>query len=78
MSRRLKCNTAIITREPRTHKFFTKFIEALSIKGSQVWELKKGPYLLTPSYNNPKAWQSIAYTKFKEIDKDFWQHWRTK
>lgn len=78
IARRLQYDTAIITREPRTHKFFTKFIDALSLRGSQEWELRKGPYLLTPSYNNPKAWQSIAYTKLKEIEENFWQHWRTK
>jgi hypothetical protein len=78
MSRRLNYDTAIITREPRTHKFFTSFVNALSSKSSQKWELRKGPYLLTPSYNNHKAWQSIAYTKFKDTKEDFWQHWRTK
>lgn len=78
MSRRLNFETAIITREPRTHKFFTSFIDALSNKGSQEWELRKGPYLLTPSYNNPKAWQSIAYTKFNNKVENFWQNWRNK
>lgn len=78
MCRRLDYNTAIISREPRTNKFFTKFIDALTKKGSQIWEFKHGPFLVTPSYDNPKAWQSIAYTKFKDNQQDFWKHWRTK
>lgn len=78
MCRRLNYNTAIISREPRTNKFFTKFIDALTQRGSQKWELQTGPFLVTPSYNNSKAWQSIAYTSFKKTEENFWQHWRTR
>lgn len=78
MCRRLGYATAIITREPRTNKFFNKFIRELTQQGSQSWELREGPFLVTPSYDNPKAWQSIAYTKFKDKQQDFWQYWRTK
>lgn len=78
MCRRQGYKSAIITREPRTNKFFSSFIKAISDKGTQTWELKEGPFLLTPSYNNPKAWQSIAYTKFKSNQENFWEHWRTK
>jgi hypothetical protein len=78
MCRRLGYESAIMTREPRTNRFFFKFVDTLSQKGSQKWELKKGPFLVTPSYNNLKAWQSIAYTEFKNTSNNFWQHWKTK
>jgi len=78
MCRRQDYKSAIISREPRTNKFFSSFIKAISDKGTQTWEMKEGPFLLTPSYNNPKAWQSIAYTKFKNSQENFWEHWRTK
>jgi hypothetical protein len=78
LSQKLDFNCAFITREPRTNKFFKQFVNALSYRGSHNWNFKEGPFLVTPSHNNPKAWQSIAYTKFKGTENDFWQHWRTK
>ena len=32
---------------------------------------------MTPSYDNPKAWQSIAVTNLTDSVSDFWKNWRT-
>jgi hypothetical protein len=77
MARRLNFDVAIITRD-RAKRQFVKFTDALSSKGSQVWEVTNNKCLVTPSYNNPRAWQYIGYTKFKNLNYDFKKHWQTK
>lgn len=76
LSQKLNFSYAFITREPRTNKFFKQFINALSIRGTHSWSFIEGPFLVTPDYNNPKSWQSIAATQFKNTEQNFWQHWR--
>ena len=29
-------------------------------------------------WDNSKAWQTVAYTKFRNINYDFWEQWQTK
>lgn len=77
MAKRLNCEVAMITRD-RAKRHLTKFAEALTAKSNYTWEVTNDKCLVTPSYNNPRAWQYIAYTKLKNIDYDFLKHWQTK
>jgi len=76
LAQKLNFDHAFISSEPRTNKFFKQFINSLSNKGTHSWSFKEGPFLVTPSYDNPKAWQSIAATQLKNTEQKFWQHWR--
>jgi len=77
MAKRLNCEVAMITRD-RAKRHLAKFAEALTAKSDYTWEVTNDKCLVTPSYNNPRAWQYIAYTKLKNIDYDFLKHWQTK
>ena len=68
---------AIITRD-RAKRHLTKFANALTEKSEYTWEVTNDKCLVTPSYNNPRAWQYIAYTKLQSLDYDFLNHWQTK
>lgn len=77
MAKRMDCDVAIITRD-RAKRHLTKFAVALSSKSNHEWQVTNNKCLVTPSYNNPRAWQYIAYTKLKNIDYDFLKQWQTK
>lgn len=77
MAKRLNFNVAIITRD-RAKRHLTKFADALTSNSNHVWEVGNNKCLVTPSYDNPRAWQYIAMTKLKNIDYNFWNHWQTR
>lgn len=77
MAKRLNCEVAMITRD-RAKRHLTKFANALTEKSNYTWEVTNDKCLVTPSYNNPRAWQYIAYTKLQSLDYDFLNHWQTK
>lgn len=77
MAKRLNFDVAIITRD-RAKRQFVKFTDALSSKGSQVWEVTDDKCLVTTNHNNPRAWQYIGYTKFRNLNYDFLKHWQTR
>ena len=77
MAKRLNCEVAMITRD-RAKRHLTKFADALTAKSEYTWEVTNNKCLVTPSYDNPRAWQYIAYTKLQSLDYDFLNHWQTK
>ena len=76
MVKRLNGEIAIITRD-RAKRHLTKFANALTEKSDYTWKVSNDKCLVTASYNNPRAWQYIAYTKLKNIDYDFLKQWQT-
>ena len=78
LAKKLKYDYAFFSREPRTNKHIKKLVDALNNKSKYSWEFKEGPFLMTPSYNNTKAWQSIAVTNITNSNNNFWENWRTK
>jgi hypothetical protein len=78
MAKILNYDMAFISREIRAIKFFENFINAINSYTENKWEFKKGPFLLTPDKNDLKSWQAIGYTKLKESDNNFWEHWKCK
>ena len=77
MAKRLNCEVAMITRD-RAKRHLIKFADALTAKSEYTWEVTNNKCLVTPSYDNPRAWQYIAYTKLQSLDYDFLNHWQTK
>lgn len=69
---RLGYSYAFISREPRTNKFFSNFIDSLSNRSTHKWEFKEGPFLVAPDSKNKECWQSIGVTKLKPTKEDFW------
>ena len=78
LAEQLKFDYAFFSREPRTNKHIKKLVDALNNRSQYVWEFREGPFLMTPSYNNPKAWQSIAVTNLTNSNNNFWKNWRTE
>jgi hypothetical protein len=79
MCKRLNFDQCFISREPRTNNFFQKFIDKVEDSTNYIWEFSSGPFLVAPNPRNNECWQSIAMTKFKDIESvNFWNHWRTK
>lgn len=78
LAERQNFDYAFFSREPRTNKHIKKLVDALNLRSTYNWQFEEGPFLMTPSYNNPKAWQSIAMTPLKENKDNFWKNWRTK
>ena len=77
LAKKLEYDYAFFSREPRTNRHIKKLVDALNDRSNFRWQFRKGPFLMTPSYDNPKAWQSIAVTNLTDSVSDFWKNWRT-
>jgi len=78
LAAKLGYDNAFISREPRTNKFFERFVSSLNLRSTHQWEFNAGPFLVAPDPGNPECWQSIALARLKHTDSNFWYYWRTK